>query len=639
MSIRERLKIAYENVAYNADKTWRTEYFNLQKSYMDLFLRESQICLPTNLELRPRTVRDCIPNSKLAKYSNYEYSCSRELSYNMDNISKPSRNSAMFDKKYDNEPWMSEEVNQLFKFYSNEQSNQCDISNNNKIYCFKSYESPFLKTTSLLEYFLKLKISNSQVKKIWEIRSKDSKFLRNTAREDPYFLQKSTSKALLTDFGRKKLGFENELLEWQELDDVNRLNIFMKKNDKEKLELQGESNSVQHKRLYSAVLQGFSTSKLPSLPVENRMTILKRNFTKNDIEKLASINELNRTKIDKGNETQTDETSSIRKSVKSEHLPKSPPNTYSNRSYIAKNNNNTVYNPLYAVNQFQSSIQLEGLSTQSRIIQNSFLPLATKVAPNLSLSPRFRQAVTPNHIRFPSFYMLLQNTLQQQSFLQPLYNPIVLHRSTPVNFENVSKRSSHISVSNQYVSSQAVNASTSPNKTNCYAKTNTLLSKSLTRTALEEISQGKKEAKSSGLISLVNVRKISDISSCSSCNNTSKQDKTNEDTFEDLEILVLKTIDMVLEDSLSERVVSVNESSSERLERQALEQYQNSYDNVFLELERQAAEEYEDNSESNKECSENCKYPPNPEILFGGFFIQCHYFYFSMDKYCKYIVS
>lgn len=250
---------------------------------------------------------------------------------------------------------------------------------------------------------------------------------------------------------------------------------------------------------------------------------------------------------------------------------------------------------------------------------NSFFPRTVNLMSSPSVVPRYRQAYAPSNCQYPSFYMFIQNTFQQQKFLHPLYNPLVLHRSVPINLErNITQRTMNVPVNNQVIASQVGNITQNQFKINQPQKTDTPGFKQKAKTKTENV-QGKKDAKTSGLISLVNVRKISDISSCSSCNSTSKQDTTNGDSYEDLEKLVLRAIDMVLEDSITDPIVQVTESSSERLERQALEEYHSSYDNVFLELERQAAEEYED-------CSENFKGPPNLKVLFGGFFIQCHFF-------------
>lgn len=637
MSIRERLKIAYENVAYSADKTWRTEYFHLQKSHMDLYLRESQLQHPTNLELRPRTVRDCIPNSKLARYSNYEYSYSRELSYNMDNVkkpSKPSKISTIFDKDSEKELWMLEEVEQLFKFYSNGHIYHKDVKEANKRYSCKPYESPFFKTNSLSECFLKMLITNVQVKKIWDIRIKDSEYLlRSSTKEDPYLLYKSrTGQVFLSEYDKQKQEFKNEICEWHRNDQLNiqALNLGTKNFEKDKMKIQVEPNSIQHRRLYSAVLQGFSSSKIASSPAENRMTILKRNLTRNGMEKLGGINEVGRIKMEDPNiSRQSEDIDSIKKLSKSDGSPNSTSSNFNNKTYTntTKNSIGTVYNPLYTMNHFQS--QIDGLNHQNRLFSNSFIPQAPNVVSNLSLAPRFRQAYAPSNCQYP-FYMLIQNSLHQQNFLQPLYNPMVLHRSTPMTFErSIPQRTLHVPVNNQFVTPQSGNIPHNQYKTSNSQKADSQSLKARTRIKLENL-QEKKEVKSSGLISLVNVRKISDISSYSSCNSKSKQDTTNEDSYEELEKLVLKTVNMVLDDSRSETIVPVTESSSERLERQALEQYQSSYDNVFLELERQAAEEY-DNS------PENYKDPPNRKMLFGGFFI--HYFCFSMDKYFKYLVS
>lgn len=607
MSIRERLKIAYENVAYNADKTWRTEYFNLQRSHMDLFLRENQLQRPTCLELRPRTVRDSIPNSKLAKYSNYEYSYSRELSYNADEINKPSRPLQTFDNDSEMEPWMTEEVDQLFKFYSNEHSSQ---TKRNRLHSYKYYESPFLKTNSLPECFLKLQITNSRVKKLWDIENRNSEyFMRNFSTDESYLLYKSSSgQHFLSECDQMK-------------GDTHKL-------EKETMNIQSESCAIQNRRLYSAVLQGFSTSKIPSSSAENRMTILKRNLTRNGMEKLNSINEVNRIKMEDCSK-QTEEISLFRKSPKADCSIKFKTNNFNKKFFTTpKNSIGASYNPLYNVNHIQS--QLESMKHHTRLLSNNVVPQTSNPFTNPSLVARLRPTPSTNNSQYSS-YVLLQNSLQQQRFLQPLLNSIVLQRSATFNFDRVvPQRALHMPTNNLLNTTQVANFQQTHYKTNNSNKVDSSSFRQKLKAKLEN-APTKKEIKSSGLISLVNVRKTSDISSCSSCNSTSKLYITQGDFFESLEKLVLKTVDLALDDSKSEVVVPVTESSSERLERQALEQYQGSCDNVFLELERQAAEEYED-------CSENYKVPPG-KFLFGGFSIQCHYFCFSMNKYFKYLVS
>lgn len=622
MSIRDRLQIAYENVAYNADKTWRSDYFNLQKSHMDLFLKESQLQLPTNLELRPRTVRDCIPNSKLARYSNYEYSYSRELSYNIDNVFQPSKSFKSHDKEEEKEPWMLEDVDQLFKFYCNNQRFGSDSNNQNKIRTLISYESPFLKTNSLKECLLKLQITKGQIRKIWDIRNKDCEYgSRSSSKDDQYLLYKAaTRQFFLPDYENTRNELRNEISEWHKNDQVsvNSLNLLRKNFGNETIKLQADANSIQQRRLYSAVLQGFAANKISTSPIENRMTILKRNYTKNGMEKLGSISEVNKTKREDFNNNRQSEDISLHKKVLS-----SDGRTTSNNlvqktlSTICKNNVGGVYNTSFTMNHYHS--QIDGLSPQTRLFPNNFVSTAT-ITSNTSLPPRFRQAYSPSNCQYP-FYMLFQNSLQQQNLLQPLYNPIILHRTGPTTIErSIQQRTVTVPINNQVVTPQLGNIpQNNSRKSNCQV-TNPPGFKPKVKAKLENLQQ-KKELKSSGLFSLVNVRKISEISSCSSFYSTSKHDTTTEEPLEELEKLALRTVDMVLGDSTNETVL-VKESKSDRLERQALEQYQSSYDNMFLELERQAAEEYED--------SENCKVPPNLKILFGGFFIQCHFFFVSL---------
>ncbi|KAI4467634.1 hypothetical protein MML48_2g00013287 [Holotrichia oblita] len=114
-NIKKRLKDAYGNVTFYANKTWTNDCYLYQKTNQELYARHIKIQEAFTEEVtRPRTVRDSIPQSKLAKYSNYVYDEARELSYT------PNTNDIMFhytcrckDEAIE-EPWMLPEVEQLF---------------------------------------------------------------------------------------------------------------------------------------------------------------------------------------------------------------------------------------------------------------------------------------------------------------------------------------------------------------------------------------------------------------------------------------------------------------------------------------------------------------------------------------------
>lgn len=577
MSIQERLKIAYENVAYSADKTWKTEYFHTQKSHMDLFLRETELQHPTSLELRPRTVRDSIPESKLAKYSDYEYNYSRELSYNNGNY----YNNYPFSLELNSEeePWMAKEVDHLFELYCSGE----DCPNNvNRIGNTTTFESPFLSTHSLSEYFLKLQITNSQVKKLWNVQIFDP---------DSSFLSEYHSKNhdMKNDHHHHHIRIEN-------------FNLFSKQFEKGKIRTIIDNNSSQNKRLYSAVLQGYSETKTPSSPEKNKMTILNRNFTKNGMELGRAISDLG---AENCPSTSKPEGGSTNQNFK---YPKTP--KHCNMTYFKTVSKNicSVYPPSYK------------FSNLSRHMSTKFAPPPSIANP----SHRMRQSFTPSSSQYPSIYMLVRNSLQN-NLLQPIYNPMVFHRNTQVNNERSIPQKIHLSEKKTFSPAQ---------KNNILGKLSSKTESSpfsvKTRKKVKNLPE-KTVDKPSGLISIVKVR--TNLSSCSSCNSTSKRDQTNDSLYDEVEKVMLRSIDMLLKDSQSEIIVPIAESSSERLERQALEQYQSSCENFFLDLERQAAEEYEE-LETHK-ASENVNNPPNIKVFFGGFFIQYNYYYIPIVKCFK----
>ncbi|CAH0551201.1 unnamed protein product [Brassicogethes aeneus] len=121
MNINERLNIAYENVAYNGDNTWTNGSYIYQKANLDLYTREQQLRLLKYSQLRPRSVKESIPTSKLAQYDNYTYNEARELSYNA-NISRyftPLRISEELCQNGYEEPWMLPEIDDLYVWFLN----------------------------------------------------------------------------------------------------------------------------------------------------------------------------------------------------------------------------------------------------------------------------------------------------------------------------------------------------------------------------------------------------------------------------------------------------------------------------------------------------------------------------------------
>lgn len=77
---------------------------------------------------RARTVRDMIPNSKLAQYANYEYNEAREMSYASQASDVSFYYPCLYKKDSKKEPWMLPEVEQTFIWLT--YSKQFDLTKN-----------------------------------------------------------------------------------------------------------------------------------------------------------------------------------------------------------------------------------------------------------------------------------------------------------------------------------------------------------------------------------------------------------------------------------------------------------------------------------------------------------------------------
>ncbi|XP_074035942.1 uncharacterized protein [Leptinotarsa decemlineata] len=622
MSIREKLRIAYENVAYSADKTWKTEYSNLWKSNMDLLMMENQLQEPKPVELRPRTVRDCIPQSKLARYSNYEYNDSRELSYTMEDLKVSNDFSDEFFDEPNKEPWMLEEVNDYYKFYTDKIENK-DNQQNPRV--FTLYESPFLKSNSLSEYFLKYQISKDEVKKIWDaknVKSKSFMFrsLQSIRGEKSFIVYKSPAgHVFVSDSDDVTSYLKEDYYEWfkDEFDyknNVDHLNLLSNsfkeqiKNDCHSADhiLDTHTDSAQSRRLYSAVLQGYSSKNITHEPTEGQMTILKRNISpdKNVMEKLGSVNsDMNKNSLPNSFKYYG-EVSTRNSSMCSESSPQLFPNHSPFVNSRSVQTTSTTSNVGVSGNLFTISngLQCENNFNEKKMSQNCFTPGSTRYRPNYP---------STSYHQHPSFYMFIQNNVSQ-NFLQPVYTPVtpvMLHRTVPQTFErSFPQRTFQVPVSSQYNIIHASNFVTQNKHSPNIQRFDRQPFKSKSREKSNKLE--KKKAVRSGGAFGCNIKKTNDNTSCSSLISQSTVSASEEDN--DIDLLVSRTIDLVLDESRSENMVPICGSHSDELERQALEQYNNSSDNVFQELERQAAEEYEF-------CSENCNSPPNLHFLFGGF--------------------
>lgn len=638
MNIRERLKSAYENVAYGADRTWSNEFYALQKLNLDLYTKESQLQQQINVDLRPRTVRDCIPNSKLAKYSNYEYNDSRELSYTANDFRQAP--SLFFTDEFKNyaekEPWMLEEVDSFYKWYTIYQMNvykqesvQNDTCKSNGVL----YEPPFFRINSLSEYLLKLQLSKDAVRKLWDVRNYDSKSfmyrsLQSIRGEKSLIVYKSPGgQFFVSEYDDLTKELKEDYYEWfkddfdyqNDLDHLNILsNTFKKQTEKNEDQLLENPTDPSHqRRLYSAVLQGFSSNKIAPQTNEGQMTILRRNVNRNDKntnEKLGGISELGKKKIDEGVAKQEYNTVLDKNDYKLSNLyvTKSVQTTTSiNEVGI----NSTILSTASKANSYNCH---QDTSFQNRFYSNNtFLPNIAPVIPNQPLTARYRQNFLPNNYHYPSFYMFIQNSFQQQP---PFYNPLLLQRTVPASYERtIPQRTLHLPVAPQYIVPTSNYVSQSQYAPSTFQRFDNQVFKPKVKTKVEVL-PNKRMRLGNAVPPSSNIKKNNDYSSCSSfktglvmSSNASSQDPPL--VNHEIDDLVSRTVDLVLEDGKAEKILPVSGSMSEELERQALEQY-NSDDNVYQELERQAAEEYENSSE-------NCKNPPNCRFLFGGFLNQC----------------
>ncbi|CAH1188174.1 unnamed protein product [Phyllotreta striolata] len=611
MSIRERFKIAYENVGFCADNVWCKDMDSYQQTNMDLLMREKGLVEPKPLELRPRTVRDCIPYSKLAKYSNYEYNDSRELSYTLDDFKTPSNyNEYSFAGDAEKEPWMSEEVDRFFKLYTGFYKNLNDSKEYQNVLNFaRSFESPFLMCNSLQEYFLKLQVTKDSVQKLWDTDPMESRTfmfrsLHSVREKKSLLVYKSPAGSVfVSEYDDVSSELKEDYYEWDKSDfdqhNVDHLNLIsssLKPVTNKENNVENPTDPMQNRRLYSAVLQGFSSNKITPTSADSQMTILRRNFAKtneNEMKKIGSVNNFSKRKVD-ANEATTG----------SKIMPKLFPNVaFTSSRSVQTTELRMDGNPPPITNQSQNThFPLSQLPSQQQ--QQQQQPIT-----------RYRQNFVPNNYQYPSFYMFVHNSFQQ-NYLQPFYNPVYLHqRSIPagVNLDNrnVLQRNCQSHIPSHYAGFLSQNQFA----TNFQNFDQPSTFKSKTRTKTEQL-QKKTLVRSRRNLSLDDVKKPERAFSFS--NLTSRSDCSFGETAADMDELVSKIVNLVLDESKMDCILPITGSQSDELERQALEQYTSSSDNVFQELERQAAEEYEDNPE-------NYLGPPNYNHLFGGFFKQMKY--------------
>nr|CAH7769346.1 unnamed protein product [Callosobruchus chinensis] len=286
MSIRERLKVAYENAAYGADKTWSSGFHGLQKPNMDLLMRESQIQDSFDGMTSPRTVHESIPNSKLATYFDYPYNTSRELSYAPD-FRQLDCAPMCFKHDIFKEPWMYDAVEYHCRYYM-----ECDASKKS----FTTFESPFLKVCRFSDYFIKLGLNSKAVRRLWDAKNVDTRsFMYRTPSPRPdrslVLYKPPMGEVVYREHDNECLSFADSKKAYDQDEthlrlveaSLKQLQDQQKINSTETQAVASASDGSQSKRLYSAVLQGCSsTNKNVAPPAEGQMTILKRTVSKND---------------------------------------------------------------------------------------------------------------------------------------------------------------------------------------------------------------------------------------------------------------------------------------------------------------------------------------------------------------------
>nr|CAI5822902.1 unnamed protein product [Callosobruchus analis] len=595
MSIRERLKVAYENAAFGADKTWSSGFHSLQKPNMDLLVRESQIQDTFDGVPSPRTVNESIPNSKLAMYFDYPYNNSRELSYAAD-FRQPDCVPMCFKHDIFKEPWMCDAVEYHCRYYM-ECFNRGGVSK--KSFSTKPpLESPFLKVGHFPEYFIKIGLNSKAVRRLWDTKNVDTRsFMYRTPSRTPdrslVLYKPPLGEVVCREHDSESIAFADTEKAYDKDESHLRLVEASLKQHQEQQKINSAetqaivctSDSSQSKRLYSAVLQGYSTNKNAAPPAEGQMTILKRTVPKNDrtvqVDSTSSSSELDK--------------------KKPEPLEQIPVWRQSRQVDVSKVANTLVRSlPLFASTATSSEV----MPTSSQALTaNHLIPqlnAARLLASTLVSSPQHQVASVPplavrQRLTLVAI-MLIQNTFQPQNLLH-LCHPVLIRR--PMIHNNAVATRPPLLSQNQF------QATTSHHMFKPKAKTKPQTG-SLKRT------------NPSGATSSGTVRKNMKVEAPSNHNRTSSvHESTSVDTDQELDELVLRVVDVVLREPdpepEPENVFPVTGSLSDELERQALEQYNGSNDNVFQELERQAVEEYED-------CSENCKSPPNCKALFGGFF-------------------
>ncbi|KAF5299554.1 hypothetical protein FQR65_LT09359 [Abscondita terminalis] len=117
--MKERLRDAYNNIEFCASKTWINSPNAYQQANQKLFASENVIQEALHSDRNyPRTVRDVIPESRLAQYGNYKYNEERELLYKPHSQSITIYCPCSYKREIMREPWMTPKIEQVFVYYS-----------------------------------------------------------------------------------------------------------------------------------------------------------------------------------------------------------------------------------------------------------------------------------------------------------------------------------------------------------------------------------------------------------------------------------------------------------------------------------------------------------------------------------------
>ncbi|XP_030756570.1 uncharacterized protein LOC115882550 [Sitophilus oryzae] len=531
-----QLRTAFQNVSFCADTTWSVDQGPFQRANMGLYLKERQAQFKASRweRISPRTVRDCIPESKLARYANFEYDEARELSYTPA-VTRYERLYQTFSGEEVNEPWMLEEIDDLligFLCYKEhkEDTDSCNENHDNlpcnNGFCELSYESPFLNASTFEEMALKLKIKCQSTKMIWDVKC------------FPYFGWQPLTriknldlfKSPISQFFASESSGTNDACSWTRvpandystvthLEDLaqgfKQPNEAILKKNKASSWLETnteETNDLSpHKRLYSAVLQGTSHTAGPS----QRSTSVQ--FSTSKLLEASST-------TDSFTET-----------------PSRPPHTTTENFQKVATESYWYQSQNYQYYHAKTSTQPPVFTGYQYLPQNIGAGFYSRplFVPNPGLLSFRHTAYFP--------HLVLQNPA-------PYPPPTFLGYSRPVVLP---QRPQVVLPPSSWFIQQSMKASVG-----------FLTNRNHPQTSSYQYRPPKPKPPPLPLKSV-----------------------ESPSVMQDLENIVAKTVGAILDDQ--DEIVPVANSVSDDLELQALEQYSPSSDNVFSELERQATEQYE----------------------------------------------